>query len=224
MSRYIEIDKKGPPMTQSKLGITPGEWDFRTCGGKVPIVRKVRRHEGEAYCYEATIFNESGFVVTLDFGYGKPTDEAAAKLIAEAGTVANRTGLTPGELVKLIADLVNLNDNGYPESDHAAALWNKARSITSTVPAMSKTPSEAAVRARKAIKNKFAVLQINEGKIWVSPAPDDELDRLIDEAFGTEEVVKALETISKYPGLSAKNVKAIVDEALSKLKGIDDAH
>jgi hypothetical protein len=77
------------------LKITPGEW----------IV-----------IYEGNVFNKSGNrLVAAAFGYSSNVnqdsiyeeDKANAEFIAEAGTIANATGLMPSELLAQRDELVN---------------------------------------------------------------------------------------------------------------------
>lgn len=90
---------------------------------------------------------------------------------------------------------------------------------------MSKTPSEAAVRASRQIHETI-------GRVFgLTPPKQDLIEegaRLIDEAYRTDEVVKALEEAEKASWHSEAFVKRdwrdLVSRVLSHLKGTDDAH
>ena len=107
MSRdTIEIDKKGPPMTQtSKLGITPGECfltgrnDHTEISGFMVI--GIHREDNSTFA--------TAYVAHID----------DARLYADAHNVANRTGLTPGELVEAFLKYADHSDecNQRPPSE-----------------------------------------------------------------------------------------------------------
>ncbi len=67
---------------------TPGPWVVNTLNGKIPVVRELKSNVGEASRYHAAIIRDTAppfeRVCNLDFGYGKPDDEANARLIAAA--------------------------------------------------------------------------------------------------------------------------------------------
>lgn len=96
MSRdTIEIDKKGPPMTQtSKLGITPGECfltgrnDHTEISGFMVI--GIHREDNSTFA--------TAYVAHID----------DARLYADAHNVANRTGLTPSELERQRDELLEV--------------------------------------------------------------------------------------------------------------------
>lgn len=64
---------------------TPGPWHIKNAQGRLPNIRPIRNRP-EATRYMASIGagdNLTGpLVVRLDFGYGSPTDEANAELLA----------------------------------------------------------------------------------------------------------------------------------------------
>ena len=95
MSRgTVEIDKKGPPMTQSKLGITPGEWHSVT---KKLNARLIRVNPPDPSRITVVRWGDPKDEADVCICVG-PDQEHNGKLIAEAGTVCNRTGLMPSEL------------------------------------------------------------------------------------------------------------------------------
>ena len=64
---------------------TPGPWENSTANGRIPIVRRIRRDNGEADTFGSVVQSVSGpMVCRLDFGYGHKNDEANARLIAAA--------------------------------------------------------------------------------------------------------------------------------------------
>jgi hypothetical protein len=67
---------------------TPGPWHLLTMGGRLPIVKKIKMPYNEADTFRSTLATTDqmpGIIIAhLDFGYGKPTDEANARLIATA--------------------------------------------------------------------------------------------------------------------------------------------
>jgi len=66
---------------------TKGEWTFSPMKGT--------KH----HCFSAQVWDENGFnLASIDSRYGEIEATANAKLIAEAGTVANETGKTPRQL------------------------------------------------------------------------------------------------------------------------------
>ena len=78
--QFNEIEEPKPP--------TPGPWIINTLDGKIPTVLKVHSVYGEAPTYNSVIIRDTeppfAFICKLDFGYGKPEDEANARLIAAA--------------------------------------------------------------------------------------------------------------------------------------------
>lgn len=67
---------------------TPGPWHLRTANGRLPVVRESKRPHGEASHYRAVIGSGDTLggpvIVDLDFGYGKPEDQANAEFIVRA--------------------------------------------------------------------------------------------------------------------------------------------
>jgi len=63
-------------------------WELNTLNGRIPAIREIKSSCGEASRYQATIIVEGdppfNFVCELDFGYGKPEDEANARFIVTA--------------------------------------------------------------------------------------------------------------------------------------------
>lgn len=63
---------------------TPGPWHINTAGGRLPVVREIKMPHGEASHYRSSVQGDSEHVCVIDFGYGKGTDEANARLISAA--------------------------------------------------------------------------------------------------------------------------------------------
>ncbi len=71
-------------MSDQKPMHTPGPWDIPTLEGRLPLVREVKQPHGEASIYRAAVMSPAGHVCHLDFGYGRPSDEANTRLISAA--------------------------------------------------------------------------------------------------------------------------------------------
>lgn len=67
---------------------TEGPWKINTIDGQLPDVLEIKSSVGEAPTYQSSIIQDSELpfdrICMLDFGYGKPEDQANARLIAAA--------------------------------------------------------------------------------------------------------------------------------------------
>ena len=64
---------------------TPGPWEINTANGRIPVVRRIKMPHQEADTFQSTVQAKTGpMVCRLDFGYGRKTNEADARLIAAA--------------------------------------------------------------------------------------------------------------------------------------------
>lgn len=91
----LGFERQNMNATKSKLGITPGEWKL---------------DEANIVSERGTTVVDKGSIV-WNFGEG----QFNARLIAEAGTVANETGLWPRELAEQRKELLYACELAYAE-------------------------------------------------------------------------------------------------------------